>query len=243
MDAEYDKFSRQYKKSKELPFRAHVEAHVFFKMLVNPQGLSVLDLACGEGYYSRMIRRRGAAKVVGADISGELIALAREQEAQEPLGIEYIHAEAEDLGVVGEFDVVTAAYLLNCALTRGHLEAMCRTIAANLRPGGCFVAINSNFRPGIPGDTSKYGWKPSEWTPLEEGTPYRLTFLLGPDSFEIQNFFYSHATYEETFHQAGFRSVRWHFPEVSEEGVSEFGRDYWQDLLDIAPLIGIECRR
>jgi 2-polyprenyl-3-methyl-5-hydroxy-6-metoxy-1,4-benzoquinol methylase len=68
MDAEYDTFSRQYKKFKEFPFSAHVEAHLFLKMLENPEGLSVLDPACGEGYYSRMNRRRGAAKVVGADM-------------------------------------------------------------------------------------------------------------------------------------------------------------------------------
>jgi hypothetical protein len=72
---------------------------------------------------------------------------------------------------------------------------------------------------------------------------YRLTCLQGPDSFEIQNYYYSHATYGEIFRQAGFISVHWHPPVVSPAGVRQYGQDYWQDFLDLAPIIGIECRR
>jgi toxoflavin synthase len=239
--AEYDRFARQYQKSKELPFRAHVEAHTLSRILGDPSGLAVLDLACGEGFYTRKIRRLGASKVVGADISGAMVALAREQEAREPLGIAYIHAGAEDLGTVGAFDVVTAAYLLNCARSGEHLKAMCRTIAANLRPGGRFVAINSNYGPGVPVDTSQYGFRPSSYAPIEEGAPYRLTLLDGPDAFELENHFYSRATYEQAFHQAGLKSVQWHAPAVSEEGVRAFGQDFWRDFLEGKPIIGIEC--
>jgi toxoflavin synthase len=139
--------------------------------------------------------------------------------------------------------VVSAAYLLHYAPTREHLTAMCRTIAANLRPGGRFVAINSNFGPGVPVDMSRYGWTPSDPKPIEEGMPYRLTFLLGPDSFEIQNYYYSHATYEEIFRQAGFVSVQWHPPVVSPAGLQQYGQDYWQDFLELTPIIGIECLR
>jgi hypothetical protein len=37
--------------------------------------------------------------------------------------------------------------------------------------------------------------------------------------------------------------VRWHRPAVSAAGVQQCGLDYWQDFLDVAPIIGIECRR
>ena len=72
---------------------------------------------------------------------------------------------------------------------------------------------------------------------------YRLTFLLGPEWFEIQNYYYSHATYEEIFRQAGFVWVQWHPPAVSPAGVQQYGQDYWQDFVELAPIIGIECRR
>jgi 2-polyprenyl-3-methyl-5-hydroxy-6-metoxy-1,4-benzoquinol methylase len=243
MAADYDAFARKFKKSRELPFRTCIEEFMMLQMLGNLAGLTALDLACGEGHYARLLRRQGAARVVGVDISGGMITLAKEEEAREPLGIEYLQAAVEDLGVVGAFDVASAVYLLHYAPTREHLAAMCRTLAANLRPGGRLVALNSNFGPGVPADLSRYGWKPSDPTPIEEGKAYRLTFLQGPDSFEIQNYYYSHATYEEVFRQVGFVSMQWHLPVVSPACLQQYGQDYWQEYVDLAPIIGIECRR
>src|SRR5215471_18616675 len=113
MAAEYDSFAERYQHSKALPFRAPVEAYTYLKLLGDVDGLSVLDLACGEGYDARLIRRAGAARVVGVDLSGEMIALAKREEASRPLGIEYIHSAAQDLGTIGAFDLVSAAYLLH----------------------------------------------------------------------------------------------------------------------------------
>jgi SAM-dependent methyltransferase len=242
MVAEYQGRARQYKKSKELPFRTHVEAHTLSRMLGDVTGLDVLDLACGEGHYSRWLRRKGAAIVIGADLSADMIALAREQEEQHPLGIGYIHAPAENLGVVGAFDVVTAAYLLNCAPTRSHLEAMCRTIAANLRPGGRFVAINTGYGIGTPTDTIKYGWKTTATTTGVDGGERWITFLLGDDSFTVTNHAYSRATYEAALRDAGFRTIRWVMPTVSDAGIAEFGREYWRALTDGAPIVGLDCQ-
>src|SRR5262249_24300700 len=84
--------------------------------------------------------------------------------------------------------------------------------------------------PGVPVDMSQCGLKASDWKPIEEGMSYRLTFLKGTDSFEVQNFYYSHTTYEEVFREAGFDSVRWHRPAISHAGVQQYGRDYWQDF-------------
>jgi hypothetical protein len=55
---------------------------------------------------------------------------------------------------------------------------MCRTIAANLRPGGRLVGMLSNYGPGVPADMSRYGIRASDAKPIEEGMPYRLTFLV-----------------------------------------------------------------
>ena len=48
----------------------------------------MVDLACGEGHYTRMLPSLGASKVVGLDRSEGMIALARAQESEHPLGIE-----------------------------------------------------------------------------------------------------------------------------------------------------------
>jgi 2-polyprenyl-3-methyl-5-hydroxy-6-metoxy-1,4-benzoquinol methylase len=115
MTADYDKIAKQYKASKRLPFREYIEWYSYNKMLGDVSQKSVLDLACGEGFYSRRIKRKGADKVVGVDISEKMIRLAKRQEQNHPLGIDYILGDVMELGSIGNFDLVVASYLLNYA--------------------------------------------------------------------------------------------------------------------------------
>ena len=82
---------------------------------------SVIDIACGEGFYTRMLRQRGAKKVTGVDLSEGMIALARANEAQHQLGIEYVVGDGRALDVGTEYDLAVAAYLLNYAQDRAEL--------------------------------------------------------------------------------------------------------------------------
>lgn len=50
--AEYDAIAAAYQASKQLPFRQYVERYTLFDMLGDVRGKAVLDVACGEGFYS-----------------------------------------------------------------------------------------------------------------------------------------------------------------------------------------------
>lgn len=100
-------------------------------------GQHVCDVACGQGWLARELARRGA-QVTGVDLSGELLAKARSYEAHEPLGITYLHDDAQQLGSLADtsFDGATC----NMALTDiPDLHATLRSIARILRPGGWFM--------------------------------------------------------------------------------------------------------
>jgi toxoflavin synthase len=56
-----------------------------------------------------------------------MIQLARQEEARNPLGIEYRVQDARLVEAAERFDLVVAAYLLNYAATREELTAMCTT--------------------------------------------------------------------------------------------------------------------
>src|SRR6516165_2211537 len=144
MDTDYDRIAQQYQRAKLQPWRAHIERYTLLRLVGDVAGKTVIDLACGEGYYTRELRRRGAARVVGVDLSQGMIALAEAEEARAPLGIEYRVGDARKLDVSGQFDLVFAAYLLNYAHTAEELTQMCRTVANALKPGGRFVTANSN---------------------------------------------------------------------------------------------------
>src|SRR4051794_5212534 len=85
----YADIAEDYKKSKLRPWRQHIEGYTLFSLIGDLRGKSVLDLACGEGFYTRQLKQRGAARVAGVDISEQMIALARAEEARKPLGIDY----------------------------------------------------------------------------------------------------------------------------------------------------------
>lgn len=103
-------------------------------------GRRVLDLGCGEGYCARLLRQRGAGRVLGIDISSAMIEEARRAEREQPLGIEYQQGDAGDLAqqLDASFDVVLAMFLFNY-LTAAQTRACMQQVARVLAPGGRFV--------------------------------------------------------------------------------------------------------
>lgn len=244
MAIHYDNIAGQYQKSKTLPFRKYVEWYSYNNLLGNIAGESVLDLACGEGFYARRIKQKGAARVTGVDISAKMIELAEQKEAVAPMGIDYIVGDVLKLGKLGCFDLVVASYLLNYAQTREQLLAMCRTIAINLKPGSRFVSINNN--PEQPPESfsacKKYGFMKSISGTLREGAAITYEFYREGQKFRFDNYYLSKKTHEWAFEKVGFSHIGWKQIEVDPEGVKKFGQDFWQEFIDYEPIIGIECR-
>jgi SAM-dependent methyltransferase len=105
-------------------------------------GLRVLDVGCGDGYCARGLKQKGAGHVVGVDLSPGMLRLAREQEAAEPLGIEYREGCASDLSAFadGSFQMTIAAFLLNY-LTMEQTRRCMQEVARVLTPGGRFLFV------------------------------------------------------------------------------------------------------
>lgn len=174
-----------------------------------------------------------------------MIDLAKESEAREALGIEYIVGDVIKLGKIGSFDLVVASYLLNHARTKQQLLKMCQTIFANLKRGGRFIGINDNVQQ--PPDSypicEKYGLTKSISEPLREGTPITLTFSVDGQEFSLYDYYLSRATYEWAFRTAGFKLIHWHKPRVSPEGLREYGEEFWRDFIEYSPMVGIRCTK
>ncbi|MCY3777109.1 MAG: class I SAM-dependent methyltransferase, partial [Candidatus Aminicenantes bacterium] len=66
---QYDSIAEAYRDSKQLPFRHLIERFTLFELLGEIGGNRVLDLACGDGFYTRLLKRAGAAEVTGVDVS------------------------------------------------------------------------------------------------------------------------------------------------------------------------------
>lgn len=241
MTTNYDEIAAEYKHAKQQPWRLHLEHFTLFKLLGDVRGKSVLDLACGEGFYTRFIKRHGAARVVGVDLSQGMIDLARREEEQNPLGIDYHRQDAKQLALGETFDVVVAAYLLNYAQTSAELLEMCTAISRHLKPGGRFVTVNNNPRQQAEhfASTRQYGFIKKAQGPLMDGTPVDYAFFLGDDSLTITNYQLSVEAHERALHTAGFRQVTWHEPELSPDVREDTDRQYWSAFLEHPPIVCI----
>jgi ubiquinone/menaquinone biosynthesis C-methylase UbiE len=243
MTTNYDPIAEQYQRSKQQPWRTFIECFTLMELIGDPHGMTVLDVACGEGFYTRLLRQAGAQEVTGVDLSQGMIDLARRQEADQQLGIDYIVSDARQLSGIGPFDLAVAAYLLNYARTRQELQAMVDGIARSLKPGGRFVTVNSN--PALDFSTApsyrQYGFETTAISEWREGTPIKWTFFLSDGPFDIENYYLDVAIHEAAFRQAGFREIHWHEPRLSPEGLSAYDEKFWSTFFEHPPVTFIEC--
>ena len=93
----YDVIAEEYKQSKTLPWRTYVEKFTLMHIVGFIAGQNVVDLACGEGYYTRRLQQCGVAAVSGVDLSEGMIQLAVAEERSRPRGIEYRVKDISDL--------------------------------------------------------------------------------------------------------------------------------------------------
>jgi 2-polyprenyl-3-methyl-5-hydroxy-6-metoxy-1,4-benzoquinol methylase len=194
----YDKIADGYVKSKIIPAKLYSEEHTFFLALGDAKDLSVLDLACGDGYYTRAVKKFGAGAVTGVDVSEVMIKLAQKEEEVQRLGINYLVGDITNTAIMGEFDIVTAVYLLPHAKTISELQTMCDAIFRNLKPGGRFIAvtIDPNISIKRQPNFEKYGFNIQAKTLLMDGTPLAVTLLTPDETIYIKDYYWSRQTYE-----------------------------------------------
>src|ERR1700730_1501632 len=81
------------------------------QVLPDVSGLDVIELGCGTAYFGAWLKRRGARRVVGVDITPAQLATAREMNLEFGLGLEFIEANAENVPLpAASFDLAFSEY-------------------------------------------------------------------------------------------------------------------------------------
>jgi SAM-dependent methyltransferase len=228
---QYDAIGRLYERAKHLPVGL-AERGTLLAALPDLTGRSVLDVGTGTGFYPRLFKRRGAARVTGVDASTEMIAYARLVEEREPLGISYEVHEAATLPALGEFDVVTAVWLLGYAQGEAALDAMLARLVANVAAGGALVALVPN--PDLDWDRldvyPRYGISAAK-TEMSEGRQGYSVHIDGDPPIDFVGFSWPPGVLEPALARAGLTGVRRHPVTIPEDVLAERGADYWADLV------------
>lgn len=108
------------------------------RLLDAEKGETILDLACGQGFFAREFNKSGA-RVIGADISKELIAIARKNSAKE---IKFEVAPADNLNFLsaGSVDKIAIVMAIQNIENVAGVFKECRRV---LKPAGkLFLVMN-----------------------------------------------------------------------------------------------------
>jgi toxoflavin synthase len=236
---QYDYIASEYDKTLALLYRKYIEFPATYSLIGNVRGMNVLDLACGTGHYSRFLSINGA-QTQGADISREMLRIAREIESSNPLGIQYHLADAANLGEIGCFDLTTAIYLFHYFQTKMQLLKCCRSVFNNLKNGGRFLTytINPDFK-NKRGFYRKYGMDIYEMSNFKNGSISRFHFTYSNKIIEC--YYWDRQSLEEALRVAGFQKIKWIKPTISNDGICKYGEAFWDDYLEYPRLIHLEA--
>lgn len=183
-------------------------------------GQKVLDMGCGEGYFTRQLARQGAGDVSGFDISPGMIELANAEEERDPLGITYSVgcATGFESSVKPHYDLVTAVFVYNYVTIADMRNSMKKVYEA-LSVGGRFVfSLPHPANPFIAAEDSRFhfervgGW----FSGRDESFAGRMAQRDGSE-VTVRCM---HKTFEDVLHglqNAGFTK----FPDFKELGVTQ----------------------
>ena len=114
------------------------------QILPDLHGKDVIELGCGTAYFGAWLKKRGARRVVGVDVTPAQLKTARTMNEEFGLGLEFIEANAEEVPLPNaSFDLVFSEYGASiwCDQFKWIPEA-----ARLLRPGGELVFMrNTDF--------------------------------------------------------------------------------------------------
>lgn len=150
------------------------------------RGRSVLDAGCGSGRYLIQAHQRGARRVLGVDLSREMLARAAHEQRDRGDHDPLIQASLDAISLRGKW-----ADLTLCGLTIGHLPDL-RAALAELRRvtrvGGTVVC--------------------SDFHPIGHALGWRREFQAGEQTYAVRHTPHLYSDWQRTCTALGLRIVR-----------------------------------
>ncbi len=144
------------------------------RILAARSGEEILDVGCGQGFFAREVAKAGA-KVLGIDVAGELVKLAKDQAGKNE---NYLVLSAEKMTAIsdGRFN---AAICILALQNMKDMQAAVLEMSRILKPGGRLVLVLNHPTFRIP---TASGWDYDEKT----NTQYRkITRYLSEITQEV----------------------------------------------------------
>ncbi len=187
-------------------YQEKVIAPNLMRMLALKSGDRVLDVACGQGYFARLVAKIGAS-VVGFDQSAELIAKAIERKGEDET---YVVGNAEKIDAL-KLKSFDTAYSVLAFENIKNIGAVLTGVASALKKEGKFVLVMLHPAFRIP-QHSDWGYdskKAVQYRKVEKylseiSIPIELSPFKGAKKDTTTTFHRSLQWYAKAFKAAGF---------------------------------------
>ncbi len=225
-------------------YQERVIAPGLLRLLDIKKGMRVLDLACGQGFFSRKFAEKGAA-VTGADIGRELIEVAKKRSPEIP----YYITPAHKLGFAqGEsFDAVVIVLAIQNIANMLDVFKEARRV---LKPGGRMILVMNHPAFRIP-RRSAWGFSGAEKKQYRRIDGYlsesTVPILMHPGQAKSESTISYHRSlqdYSKALAKAGFAITRleeWISHKKSQAGPRQEAEDTARK--EIPLFLMIEVRR
>jgi len=188
----------------------------------NPAKMRLLDVACGDGNYSRTLAEQfGFSKIYAFDISEHQIKKARALSSSAAfddvtfrcVDASTFHKDESFESLKGSFDVAVIPWFFSYATDKTQLAQYVESIAYMLKPNaliiGATVSISDvdKLRTGVLLNDRKFCIEfPSAENVREDGGKW--VHLVGSKKFRFVEYVYTHQTYSKLFNTFGCGNVR-----------------------------------
>jgi SAM-dependent methyltransferase len=224
---DYEALASSYGNSNVKPDKQYSILPTVLKLVGDCEGRNMIDLGCGAGFFTLPFAQSGAAVVCGVDNSPAQIALAKRFSAHPNIA----YRVGDIFTQHGEpVEIITAPFVANYARTVPVLRHFFELVFTSLREGGkaVFVIDLPNGR-----SLKRFGATKVFDGPVADETPIRIHLFNGDKQIcTLDGVYYTPQTVEKQLLRVGFRTVTWHKPIVSEEGVNALGPEFWEGYID-----------